>query len=837
VPEGVSQHSRPAAETRNNVPNRSEAGLSRRAVIVGGLGLGILLARPRTLLAHDRAVRVEPQSYFAHVERIMSALQALGEPFPTGHQKSLLSLAKSGTEEDIARAEEILHQYTLAYVQLEKDGTARTRPGRARRELVEQGWRCFLVRIENPFGVHSSIDLQTGFEASPRDSGVITSEGSVMSRLGSGNDAASNGRGYRRAVAELSRSWMGYSFFTSKPLASALSGLGLEYLVLQLFSRDRGERSAFLAFQAAVLPAPVRRGAPLAEVYSSLTATKLRKEGSGFATSFECLPSIDVVLDIKDHDGASCTASVLVTDKIGRLYPAPTHRIAPDLRFHPQVYRATGESVRLPVGQYQIEARRGPEYLRTSTSVAVTSAADSLCVPIQLERWINAAALDWYPGDTHIHAAGCSHYETPTMGVTPETMIRHVRGEALAVGDVLTWAPGYSYQRQFNTGRVYAPSDALEFPELQRVNNRSFSPKHAARDSESIVRYDVEVSGFPSSSSGHLVLLGLSDPDYPGARSIEEWPSWNLPILKWAKGQGCVTGYAHCGVGMVVDSGELPNYEIPPFDLVGANEFIVDVTHGVVDFMSGAQMDPVAELTCWYHTLNCGFHATMVGETDFPCFFDERVGHGRTYVGLPHPPIGDKGYAAWVEGIRQGRLYFGDGRSHFLDYRINDQPVGGADVQLEAPGKVCITVRLAARLEPRADSVTDLSPWHIEHARMGHSRAVLAEVVVNGRSVAAEEISADGRVRPISVWVDIERSSWVALRILPSGHTHPIFVRVAGRPVRASRRSAQWCLECVDALWREKSPQIADAEQKDAAAAYDEARRIYKRVLHDCDVD
>ena len=33
----------------------------------------------------------------------------------------------------------------------------------------------------------------------------------------------------------------------------------------------------------------------------------------------------------------------------------------------------------------------------------------------------------------------------------------------------------------------------------------------------------------------------------------------------------------------------------------------------------------------------------------------------------------------------------------------------------------------------------------------------------------------------------LERSSWVAARILPSSHTNPVFVEVAGAPIRASR--------------------------------------------------
>ena len=96
------------------------------------------------------------------------------------------------------------------------------------------------------------------------------------------------------------------------------------------------------------------------------------------------------------------------------------------------------------------------------------------------------------------------------------------------------------------------------------------------------MRYDVEVSGFPSSHAGHLCLLRLKEDDYPGTTRIEDWPSWDLPVLKWGKEQGGVVGFSHSGWGLQTKSTELPNYEIPPFDGIGANEYIVDVVHDVV---------------------------------------------------------------------------------------------------------------------------------------------------------------------------------------------------------------------------------------------------------------
>jgi hypothetical protein len=57
---------------------------------------------------------------------------------------------------------------------------------------------------------------------------------------------------------------------------------------------------------------------------------------------------------------------------------------------------------------------------------------------------------------------------------------------------------------------------------------------------------------------------------------------------------------------VIVDFRELPNYDIPPMDSIGTQEAIVDVTHDVVDFLSGCDTQPVAELNAWYHLLNCG---------------------------------------------------------------------------------------------------------------------------------------------------------------------------------------------------------------------------------------
>ena len=105
------------------------------------------------------------------------------------------------------------------------------------------------------------------------------------------------------------------------------------------------------------------------------------------------------------------------------------------------------------------------------------------------------------------------------------------------------------------------------------------------------------------------------------------------------------------------------------------------------------------------------------------------------------------------------------------------------------------------------------------------------ELVVNGKAVARKTIVADGKVNDLAFDVSIERSSWVALRILGSSHTNPIFVIVGGKPVRASRQSAEWCLAAVNQCWTQKAPKIAPAELEEARAAYDHAREVYRRLI------
>jgi hypothetical protein len=92
-------------------------------------------------------------------------------------------------------------------------------------------------------------------------------------------------------------------------------------------------------------------------------------------------------------------------------------------------------------------------------------------------------------------------------------------------------------------------------------------------------------------------------------------------------------------------------------------------------------------------------------------------------------------------------------------------------------------------------------------------------------------------MQDVSFDAPIEKSSWVALRILPSSHTNPIFVLVNDKPIRASLRSAEWCLKSVDKCWSQKQRFIREDELTQAKSDYDHAREAYRKLVQECAPD
>ncbi|MGA8027701.1 MAG: CehA/McbA family metallohydrolase [Bryobacteraceae bacterium] len=717
------------------------------------------------------------QPFALHVRQVEDALEYLGQPLPARDQRAINdAFGQADESKSVAQIEKVLDKYVLCFVDINAESRVKVEPGPAKPELVEGGTRLFLVKVDNQAQITAPLVVESpsSGEVYVRSQGDPEPEMKLTSR-----DAAER--------------WAEFSLFNKPPMNKALLGIAVEYQIIEVYSRDRGQRAAKISFN-------VGQGS----------------QDIGFRNDilivFNALPAHRIKLHIRDENGNPGIASFVVRDRQNRLYPNPAKRLAPDFFFQPQIYRWDGETLDLPDGYYTIEYRGGPEFLTHTEELAVDANGPAE-LSFRLERWIDPSKFGWYSSDHHIHAAGCSHYQNPTEGVLPKDMNRQVRGENLNITAVLTWGPDYYYQKQFFSGHDDPLSTA-----------------------SCLMHYDLEVSGFPSSHAGHLVLLGLHQQDYPGAKRIEDWPTWDLPILQWAKSQGATVGFAHSGWGLQVSGHDLPTFQMPAFEGIGANEYIADVTQpGAVDFISAGDTPYVWELNIWYHTLNAGFRTRISGETDFPCIYDGRVGQGRGYAKID----GALSYAKWLEAIRTGRTYVSDGRSHLMDFSVNGVEIGtdNSEVRLSAPGTITARVQVAANLDPvpneriRNLEYDEKPYWDLERARIGNTREVPVELVVNGKAVARQQIVADGSKHDVVFQTAIKKSSWVAIRILPSSHTNPMFVLVGGKPIRASRRSAEWCLAAVHQCWTQKARNISPAQLGDAKKTYDHAAEVYRRLI------
>ncbi len=247
------------------------------------------------------------------------------------------------------------------------------------------------------------------------------------------------------------------------------------------------------------------------------------------------------------------------------------------------------------------------------------------------------------------------------------------------------------------------------------------------------------------------------------------------------------------------------------------------------------------EWNAWYHLMNCGFPLKCAGETDFPCMSGTRVGQGRTYVKLGKVERLD--FTKWCEGLAQGRSYVSDGYAHALDFSVEGQASGG-EVRLAQPGRVKVSVKTAfsseTPLEIAYGGAVPVAGARLTGDTVNYHDATTAqpyaggrrkvELIVNGLPVATREVPADDQVHEITFSADIARSSWVAVRQFPQLHTNPVNVIVAEQPIRASRRSALWCIACIEQLWRVREKNIAPAEREEAKRTFDSAKEIYRRI-------
>ena len=301
-------------------------------VVLWGV-LVVLPLMPATARAGKlpEVVSVERQPLVAATKRLVEALNYAGPPLPPADVARLATAYAEKKDAVAVKAiQAVLDRYSLVGVHINAESRVKVAEGAAPRQLVQQGWRTFLVKVHNEAGVTARL-VANSPQALP-----------VYMR-GQGSRQRPQSKAKLVQPSDVGQRFLDIALFNRQPLKPTLSGLELEYRILQLYSRDVGRREAKLSFH----------------VGQGTQDLGFRSE---VAVLFDCVPAVEVSLGVRDIDGRPTTAAFVIRDSRGRVYPNPARRLAPDFFFHNQVYRADGESVHLPPGEYSIELSRGPEY-------------------------------------------------------------------------------------------------------------------------------------------------------------------------------------------------------------------------------------------------------------------------------------------------------------------------------------------------------------------------------------------------------------------------------------------------------------------------------------------
>ena len=295
-------------------------------------------------------VTAEPQPFNLLARRVVTALDQLGQPLPASDRQGFDdALASDDTDAGVADAMSVLDRHTLAVVQINPEARVSVTRGAATPALVQAGTRLFLVKVINQAGITAPLRV-----TSPQAAKVSVPSWS--------SDLAAEPP-HTITPRDIEERWADISFFDKAPLAEALSGVPVEYRILEVYSRDAGQRAAELKFDVGQGTADLAFRSDIPVVF---TASPARRIG----------------VRVEDERGRPSIARLILRDGAGRVYPAMSKRLAPDLPFQAQVYRSDGEGIVLPDGKYKLEWSGGPDYLTGTREITIgPRAARRVCRP------------------------------------------------------------------------------------------------------------------------------------------------------------------------------------------------------------------------------------------------------------------------------------------------------------------------------------------------------------------------------------------------------------------------------------------------------------------------
>jgi Tol biopolymer transport system component len=499
-----------------------------------------------------------------------------------------------------------------------------------------------------------------------------------------------------------------------------------------------------------------------------------------------------LVLTVLDSMGHPTPARVFITGSDGRAYSPDDAWMNADDNFtrserssEAHYFHMTGTAeLSLPIGQTSIGAMKGFAYHVAKETVTVATEHETRLTvqlkPISVPREPRGR---WVSGDAHVHMNYAGLYRN-----TPAHMLQQAAAEDL---DIV---------------------EDLVVNKEQRIPDISYfrTDLDPASTASNLLLYGQE---FHTSYWGHLGLLGLTRnlvipgyAAYPNTAAASLVPM-NADVADMGHAQGALVGYVH-------PFEKVPD---PATDALLTSELPADVALSKVDYIEVTGFsDHKSTASVWYRLLNLGFHLPAAAGTDAMSNFASLhgpVGLNRAYALSSNGRVDARN---WLDSIKNGHTFVTNGPQ--LGFTLNDR-IAGDQIELPAGNH---ELRVAA--------------WMRSIVPLDH-----LEIVCNGQVVHDVKLQGDRESADISTILPVSHSAWCLLRawadraedpildLYPYATTSPIFIAVAGAPLR-SKEDAGYFMAWIDRLIAAANADQGwnnPAEKEHVLSTLQSARQVY----------
>jgi TolB protein len=453
--------------------------------------------------------------------------------------------------------------------------------------------------------------------------------------------------------------------------------------------------------------------------------------------------------------------------------------------FEAHYFDTAGSSeITVPSGKVFLDVMRGFEHSFERRQVEVNPDGTT-AVTVQLHPISFAAqpATQWIAGDVHVHMNYAGTYRN-----TPKHLLQQAAAEDVSVVENLI------------------VNKEQRFPDIE------YAPPHLdpASDAYHLLQHAQE---FHTSYWGHLGLLNLRSlilpgyVGYPNTAAESLFPA-NANIADLAHEQGGLVGYVHPLESVPDPSKEAVTYELPADVALGKVDYIEVV--GFADHKSTAEV--------WYKLLNCGFHLPTAAGTDFMGNYASLrgpMGLNRVYAEIPSGPLH---IATWLNAIRTGRTFATNGP--LLRFELGGAKAGA---QVNLGRKQSVPFRV---------SLQSIVP--IDHLQIVCNGMVAREIDLPGQR---EAVDASGTLQmDESKWCVLrafsDRAEYPILDLYPYATTSPVYITVAGAPLRSTTDAAffiAWVDRLISAAQNNSGWNTEDEKSK-VISLFGEARKKFQSL-------